>query len=145
MRLVEAAGGIPWRIVEGRLQVLIVYRDRYADWSFPKGKLDEGESHEQAAVREVEEETGLLCSLGGELPEVRYVVTKPRKSGGGTKSRSKRVRYWSMEPVSPDAGLSPEDPDEISAVEWVEATAAPERLTHSADRALLRSLQTCME
>lgn len=127
------------------MQVLIVHRDRYLDWSFPKGKLDEGESHEQAAVREVEEETGLLCSLGSELPEVRYVVTKPRKTGGGTRSRPKRVRYWSMEPMSPDAVLSPEDPEEITAAEWVEAAEAPERLTHSADRALLESFLTSLK
>ena len=92
--MIEAAGGVVWRRgSKGSLKVLLVHRPRYDDWSLPKGKLDPGESHRHAALREVEEETGLRCKLGEELPEVRYEDRK---------GRAKRVRYWSMEPVDGD-------------------------------------------
>ena len=67
---VEAAGGVVVR--DGKL--LLVHRPRYDDWTLPKGKLDPGESFEDAAIREVEEETGLRCSLGRELPSIEYDV-----------------------------------------------------------------------
>ena len=77
--MIEAAGGVVWRRgSKGSLKVLLVHRDRYDDWSFPKGKLDAGESHRHAALREVEEETGLRCKTGDELPEVRYDDRKGR-------------------------------------------------------------------
>jgi 8-oxo-(d)GTP phosphatase len=64
---VEAAGGVVVREVDGGVEVAVVHRSRYDDWSLPKGKLMEGESAEQAALREVEEETGFACELGEEL------------------------------------------------------------------------------
>jgi len=71
----RAAGGVGWRRgSKGALKVLLVHRDRYDDWSFPKGKLDPGETHHHAALREVEEETGLRCKTGDELPEVQALV-----------------------------------------------------------------------
>ena len=89
---IEAAGGVVVR--DGR--VALVHRPRYDDWSLPKGKLDEGESWEEAALREVEEETGLRCELGPEVGRTRY-----RASG-----RPKVVRYWLME-AEADTGFVP--------------------------------------
>ena len=83
---VRAAGGVVWRRTD-TVEVLLVHRPRYDDWSMPKGKLDDGESFEDAAVREVEEETGIRAALGEDLGEVRYVDHK---------GRDKVVRWWAM-------------------------------------------------
>jgi len=133
---VHAAGGLVWRssVVadEGGetrpgLEVVLVHRPRYDDWSFPKGKLDRGESYESAAVREVAEETGLVCELGDELPSTRYLDSKGRR---------KLVRYWLMRPV----GLEPWAPnDEIDDRRWVPVEDAADLLTYAHDRALLRA------
>ncbi len=74
-RKVKAAGGVLWREVDGEVRVAVVHRPRYDDWSLPKGKLDPGEGWEEAAVREVEEETGLAGRLVEKLGDVRYVYT----------------------------------------------------------------------
>ncbi len=86
---VEAAGGVVVR--DG--MVLLVHRPRYDDWTLPKGKLDPGESFEDAALREVEEETGLRCRLVRELPSTQYAVS----------GRPKLVRYWLMDAGGRDA------------------------------------------
>src|SRR5205085_2292213 len=86
---VKASGGVVWRRGERGVEVVVVHRPRYDDWSLPKGKLDPGEGWEQAAVREVLEEVGLRCSLGEELPPAAYTDHK---------GRAKVVRYWLMEP-----------------------------------------------
>jgi len=123
--VIEAAGGVVWRRgSKGALKVLLVHRDRYDDWSFPKGKLDHGETHHHAALREVEEETGLRCKTGDELPEVHYEDRK---------GRPKRVRYWSMEPV--DGAFTPND--EVDAVRWLSLDAARDALTYAHDRSVL--------
>ena len=97
--MIEAAGGVVWKVApKGVVKVLLVHRPRYDDWSFPKGKLDPGERHLQAALREVQEETGLRCRTRHELPEARYADRK---------GRPKRVRYWSMEPI--DGEFVPND------------------------------------
>ena len=88
--VVQAAGGVVVREGAEGLEVLLVHRPAYDDWSFPKGKVERGESHEECAVREVEEETGLQCALGRELGRRTY------KDGKG---RPKMVRYWAMEVV----------------------------------------------
>jgi len=84
--VVRAAGGV----VEQDGRVLVVHRPRYDDWTFPKGKALDGETDEACALREVEEETGLRCELGDELPATSYVDAK---------GRPKRVRYWRMQPL----------------------------------------------
>ena len=92
MTEVRAAGGVVRRRrADGGDDVVLVHRPAYDDWSFPKGKLEDGEREEDAALREVVEETGLRCRLERELATTRY-----RDARG----RSKTVRYWLMEPVS---------------------------------------------
>jgi 8-oxo-dGTP diphosphatase len=117
---VKAAGGLVRR--DGR--VAVAHRPRYDDWSFPKGKLDPGESWEQAALREVEEEIGLRCRLGAELPPVTYAVQKGRKV----------VRYWLMEPESGEFVPN----EEVDEVRWLSPAEAEALLTYDHDRALAR-------
>jgi 8-oxo-dGTP diphosphatase len=110
---------------DGRL--LLVHRPRYDDWTFPKGKLDPGESFEDAALREVREETGFRCSLGRELPSSRYEA----------KGRPKLVRYWLMAPQ----GESPFEPnEETDEIRWVTPDEARTLLTYERDRDVLAAL-----
>lgn len=126
--MIEAAGGVVWKVTaKGVVRVLLVHRPRYDDWSFPKGKLDPGESHRQAARREVEEETGLRCRIGDELPEARYADRK---------GRPKRVRYWSMEPVEGEFVAN----DEVDEVRWLPVDEAAELLSYPHDRTVLAAL-----
>ena len=121
--LVRAAGGVVVR--EGR--VLLVHRSAYDDWSLPKGKLHEGETWEDCALREVEEETGLRCELGEEAGRTRYV------DGRG---RNKEVRYFRM--TSADEPVAQNEVDEVRFVPLEEAEAL---LTYPHDRAFLSSLR----
>ena len=123
MKRVEAAGGVV--LSDG--QVLLVHRPRYDDWTLPKGKLDRGESFEEAALREVEEETGLVCRLGHELPSSEY---------RDNKDRPKIVRYWLMEVE----GGEFEPNDEVDEVRWVSLDEAAGELTYERDREVLASL-----
>ena len=136
--LIRAAGGIIWRESAGSVEVLVVHRPRYDDWSFPKGKNDPGESDEACALREVLEETGFVAILGSELPTVEYTDRK-----GSPKS----VRYWTMT-LAPDAG-SVEQPgdvtrftanDEVDELRWLSGDEASMLLTYPADRLLLEEL-----
>ena len=122
-RQIEAAGGVVER--EGRIAV--VHRPRYDDWSLPKGKLDRGESFEQAALREVLEETGFECELGDELSPVRY-----RDNRG----RAKIVRYWRMRVRSGEFAPN----DEVDELRWVPPDRARRLLSYAHDRALVQSL-----
>lgn len=127
---VRAAGGIVVRRAsDGRPQVLLVHRPRYDDWSLPKGKADAGESDEQTALREVEEETGLRCTLGVAAGRTRY---------RDSKGRDKVVRYWMMEP-EPEAAAADAfvANDEVDALHWCSVTEATGMLTYSHDRKLL--------
>ena len=126
--VVEAAGGVVWRrSPAGELEVLLVHRPRYDDWTVPKGKLGAGEDHAAAALREVEEETGLRGTLGEELPSTSYIDRK---------GRPKRVRYWAMTP----AGGEFTPTDEVDEVRWVPVDAAVEQLSYLRDRAVLDAL-----
>ncbi len=128
-REVRAAGGVVMRDrAGGGVEVLLVHRPSYDDWSLPKGKLDPGESWEQAAVREVLEETGLRCRLGRELDPVKY---RDRKG------RPKTVRYWLMEPRE-DVGFTPND--EVDELRWLELAAAALLLTYAHDQELVAGL-----
>ena len=126
---VRAAGGLVVRPArENGIEVLLVHRPKYDDWSFPKGKLDSGETEEQAAVREVREETGFVCTLGDEIATVRYVDGK---------GRPKRVRYWMMTVAGGDADIPNAEVDELA---WLTPDDASTLLTYSHDRDLARQL-----
>jgi 8-oxo-dGTP diphosphatase len=127
---IEAAGGVVLRGDPPDAEVLAVHRPKYDDWTLPKGKLDPGEEHEAAAVREVEEETGWTCALGSELREVRY-----RDRNG----RPKRVRYWQMTPVR-YGGFTPNA--EIDDVRWISLSEAATLLSYEADRGLLEQVRS---
>lgn len=105
-----------------------MHRPRYRDWTFPKGKVEEGESDEQAAVREVQEETGLRCDLGLELPSTKYTDLK---------LRDKTVRYWAMEATGEGEAGS-----EVDDVLWIPVAEAGHRLSHRRDREVLGALVT---
>jgi ADP-ribose pyrophosphatase YjhB (NUDIX family) len=117
--LIRAAGGI---VVENG-RVLLVHRPRYDDWSLPKGKLEAGESWEQAALREVEEETGVECELGAYAGTARYEVA----------GAPKEVRYYLMTPAGRARAQN-----EVDEVRWVPLAEAPELLTHERDRLVLQ-------
>jgi 8-oxo-dGTP diphosphatase len=118
---VLAAGGLVLR--DGR--VAVVHRPRYDDWSLPKGKLDEGETFEDAALREVEEETGLKCRLKHQIGDTSY---RDRKD------RAKLVRYFEMEPAGGD--FTPND--EVDELLWLEPAEALVRLSYEFDRELVQ-------
>jgi 8-oxo-dGTP diphosphatase len=125
---VKASGGVVWRRAgDGSIEVVVVHRPRYDDWSLPKGKLAPGEGWEAAALREVEEEVGLRCRLGEELPVVRY---------RDNKGREKAVRYWLMEPVDGRARFTPND--EVDEMRWVDVAAAAALLSYPHDAELVR-------
>ena len=121
---VEAAGGVVLR--DGC--VAVVHRPRYDDWSLPKGKLDPGESFQDAALREVQEETGLLCTLAAELAPIEY---RDRKD------RPKIVRYWRMR-VLEDPGFEPND--EVDELRWLAVADAVDLLSYDHDKTLLSGL-----
>jgi 8-oxo-dGTP diphosphatase len=122
--VVRAAGGVVLRPGDPHPTVLLVHRPRYDDWTFPKGKCDPGETDEHAARREVEEETGLRCTLGAEIDGTSYV------DGRG---RPKVVRYWLMTEV--DGAFAPND--EVDRIEWLAPDDARRRLTYEHDRQVL--------
>ena len=123
---IRAAGGIVHRQGDDGTEVLVVHRPKYSDWSLPKGKLDPGETLEQAALREVEEETGLRCKLGAHVGKNEY-----RDRHG----RPKRVDWWLMEPI--DGEFQPND--EVDEIRWVPVEEAPAVLTHRDDFALVEA------
>ena len=126
--IVRAAGGVVWRHPDGRaVEVLLVHRPAYDDWTFPKGKLKSRERDEEAALREVQEETGLRCRLERELGVVSY---RDRKG------RPKIVRYWVMRPLA--GRFSPTE--EVDRVEWLPLGSAIEALSYEHDRVLLKML-----
>ncbi len=126
--VVQAAGGVVWRRSQaGSLEVVLVHRPRYDDWTVPKGKLEPDEDHAVAALREVEEETGLRCALGPELPSTSY---RDRRD------RPKLVRYWAMTPV--DGTFTPTD--EVDALRWLPLDLAEALLTYSRDIPVLVAL-----
>ncbi|MEX2275817.1 MAG: NUDIX hydrolase [Actinomycetota bacterium] len=124
---VQAAGGVLIGTDDrGRPAIAVVHRPRYDDWSLPKGKLDDGEAHEAAAIREVEEETGLRTELGRELPPVEYLDRKGRR---------KVVRYWVMRPLG-GAFIAN---DEVDELRWLPVAEALDILSYAHDRELVQA------
>ncbi|CAN5469823.1 NUDIX hydrolase [soil metagenome] len=122
---VRAAGGIVWRAGEhGVCEVLVVHRPKYRDWSFPKGKQEPGETDEETALREVEEETGYTCHLGPEIPGTSYVDRK---------GRTKEVRYYVMTVTGGAFAVS----DEVDEARWMTLPLARAQLTYDRDRTVL--------
>jgi 8-oxo-dGTP diphosphatase len=117
----RAAGGLVVR--DGR--VLLVHRPRYDDWAFPKGKLEDGESWEDAAAREVEEETGVRCDVGDYVGSTHYPV----------RDGLKEVRYFRME-----TDADPRPCNEVDAVRWATPDEARVLLSYDYDRRLLQEV-----
>ncbi len=124
----RAAGGVVVRGEGAGREVAIVHRPKYDDWTLPKGKALPDESDETCALREVEEETGLVCELGPELASARY-----RDSAG----RPKVARYWAMRAVRGE--LQPSN--EVDDARWLPIAEADRILTYERDREVLRSLE----
>ena len=122
---IVAAGGVLVRNWDGRLEVAVIHRPKYMDWSLPKGKLEKGEGWLEAALREVEEETGFRCEVSVELPRVSYLDRKGRR---------KLVRYWLMRPL--DGEFEPHG--EVDELRWLGRQEAEEILTYPHDRELVR-------
>jgi len=126
--LVHAAGGIIFRrSADGGGKVLLVHRPAYDDWTFPKGKLRQGESTEECALREVAEETGLSCELVRELSSTNYIDRK---------GRPKLVRYWEMKTLSGRFQAS----KEVDKVRWLSFSEAAQALSYPHDVELLGEL-----
>ena len=142
--LVQAAGGVVWRrrraagTADGatRVEVLLVHRPGYDDWSLPKGKAEPGESLEETALREVQEETGLDVEIGPEVATVTYTDQR---------GRLKCVRYWAMRPVGPEEPGRPFVPNrEIDDIRWAPLDEARLHLTYDTDRQVLEALRSVL-
>ncbi len=124
VEVVQAAGGLVIRRRAGQLEIIAVHRPLQEDWSFPKGKLDEGETFEIAAQREVLEETGLVCRLVRFIGHTEYVDRK---------GRPKVVAYWVMVAESGSFTVN----DEVDELRWLPLQAASALLSYERDRELL--------
>lgn len=126
--LVRAAGGVVWRWRQGCIDVVLIHRPRYDDWTLPKGKVDAGETYEQAALREVREEASIVAEIGAELPSTTYLD----RSG-----KDKHVRYWAMTLLDGQ----PAGDNEVDVAEWVPIAEARSRLTYERDVNVLDALE----
>ncbi|WP_203581979.1 NUDIX hydrolase [Microbacterium hibisci] len=128
---VYAAGGVVWRIVEGKLRVLLIHRTKYRDITLPKGKVDPGEMLAETAVREIHEETGIRVALGVPVGVSRYRL--PSK-------RTKIVHYWAAEATQAAIRSSAFVPNkEIAALEWVSPKKALKRLSYPVDTEIMET------
>jgi 8-oxo-dGTP diphosphatase len=129
---VVAAGAILWRKEKDELEVLLIHRSRYDDWSWPKGKLDKGEAICETAVREIKEETGLKVSLGPRLFDCHYELDNGAK---------KVVYYWSAKVTDKMLSKQKFKPDEeVSSFKWVTVAAARKLLSYDHDNDPLDAL-----
>lgn len=126
MTLVRAAGAVVWRPTTDGVEVLLVHRPRYDDWSLPKGKLEPGESWNEGASREVEEETGCTGTLGEKVAIVRYEDQH---------GRDKEVHFFELS--GPTGDFVPTD--EVDEVAWLDVDAACIRATRRSDAEVIRT------
>jgi 8-oxo-dGTP pyrophosphatase MutT (NUDIX family) len=125
LNIVRAAGGVVLREVDGETQVVVVHRPRYDDWSLPKGKSEDGETDEETAIREVEEETGWRAEIETTLPSFEYTDQKGRP----------KVVIWFLMRATVESGFTPDE--EVDEVRWLPFEEAGLLLTYSMDRDLL--------
>ena len=126
---VVAAGAICWRVIDGKMRILLVHRAARADVSLPKGKVEPGETPPQTAVREIQEETGLSVALGVPLPSVDYTLSD---------GRLKLVHYWAAEIDGPTHAASTFAANkEIAKLEWTSIADARKKLSYQRDREVL--------
>ncbi|GGE83354.1 NUDIX hydrolase [Mycetocola zhadangensis] len=131
---VYAAGAVCWRLIDGKIHVLVIHRTKYADVTLPKGKVDPGESLPQTAVREVHEETGLAVSLGVPLGVSAYTLSS---------GREKVVHYWASEVTDAAVRASTFVPNgEVAALEWVTLKRARSYLSYEHDVEILETFST---
>ena len=134
---VFAAGALCWREVEGELKLALVHRGRYNDWSWPKGKVDPGETLPQTAVREILEETGLSIKLGQRINVSNYILPN---------GAHKEVHYWAARVSDADVARSKFKPDdEVAEVRWVTVFEARSLLTYEYDHEVLDKLVALAE
>lgn len=134
---VYAAGGVVWRLVEGKLKVLVIHRTAYADVTLPKGKVDPGEALAETAVREIFEETGIRVALGIPVGVSRYRL--PNK-------REKIVHYWAAQAKDAAIRASAFVPNrEVAALEWLSPRKALARLSYPVDVEILESFMTFVD
>jgi 8-oxo-dGTP pyrophosphatase MutT (NUDIX family) len=126
--VVQAAGGLVVRRLNGELEIVLVHRPVHQDWSFPKGKLEEGETFEMAALREVQEETGMTCRLLRFIGHTEYIDRK---------GRPKAVAYWVMAVVSGEFAPN----EEVDELRWMALETASQQLSYPRDRELVAVLQ----
>jgi 8-oxo-dGTP diphosphatase len=130
--VIRAAGGVVVRGDGESRQVVVVHRPRYDDWTFPKGKVVAGEEDEDAALREVREETGIEAEILRELPTVEYT----HRSG-----LAKSVRYFLMR----ETGGAFDPNDEVDRLQWLPPSRAADALTYERDRAVLDAAVSATE
>ncbi|WEV75187.1 NUDIX hydrolase [Bifidobacterium sp. ESL0800] len=152
-RLPLSEAEIHFRAIITQLEVCLVHRPKYDDWSWPKGKLEEHESSRHAAIREMEEETGVPVALGPSIGEVEYPLNAEGKKSKHTKTGSKtatiytkHVVYWMAHPIAPETAKSRKQvvgtikhakTSEIDEVRWLTIPQARKLLSHPLDRDIL--------
>jgi 8-oxo-(d)GTP phosphatase len=120
---IRAAGGVVWQVRKRKVEVALVHRPRYDDWTLPKGKLLAGETELAGALREVREELGSTVSASRRIGEISYDLDATRKT----------VTYWVMRHLSGQF----EPNDEVDEVEWLRPKGARERLSYYVDRRMM--------
>lgn len=124
-----SAGGVVYRRNGGKVDVALIYRTRHDDWSIPKGHIEAGESREQAALREIKEETGLDVRIVRPLGEAVYYF---RKKGGDLVRKT--VYYYLMEALTTELGK----PNwEVTESRWVPIEEAQALLSYEKDREIV--------
>ena len=123
---IMAAGAVLYRINHDEIEIGLIHRPRYDDWSFPKGKIEFGESFLAAAYREVLEETGYAAKFGPLIAEIQYLA----------EGVPKRVKYWAAQAISAAKPIT--DLQEVDEFEWHSLKSAKSKLTHEEDRKVLK-------